>query len=62
MCRFVRVLACPYAHVGGTGSGIEGVGAEMERREREREEERETDNENQGEVMLAWGEKDRDQK
>lgn len=27
-----------------------------------REEERETDNENQGEVMLAWGEEDRDQK
>jgi len=32
-------------------------------RDREkREEERETDNENQGEVMLAWGEKDRHQK
>lgn len=29
---------------------------------RDREEERETDNENQGEVMLAWGEEDRDQK
>lgn len=27
-----------------------------------REEEREADNENQGEVMLAWGETDRDQK
>lgn len=60
----VRVYSCVNARVHTCTCGWDRFGNRryLSRDRGRREEERETDNENQGEVMLAWGEEDRDQK
>lgn len=60
----VQVYVCVGARVHACTCGWDRFGNRryLSRDRGRREEERETDNENQGEVMLAWGEEDRDQK
>ena len=64
VCTLVQVHLCTRAHVHTCACGWDRFGNRryLSRDRGRREEERETDNENQGEVMLAWGEEDRDQK